>query len=218
VAAGEGLDHEPGATVAAKKKPLARIKRLVSAHATWVLGDADAGWWSRFEQPRLHAWTENAPLRLQAGEQRKADKAPQAICCYGGLRRDTGRVLVRVLDGRPVSQVTPDFLRWVCEPLAAAGKRVLALVWDNASWHKSQQVRRWIKAPNRAVKRAGGVRMLAVRLPIKSPWVHPIAPHWGQAKRAGVEAERTLTPPALITRGCEYFRCDHYEHLKQHVS
>jgi hypothetical protein len=102
--------------------------------------------------------------------------------------------------------------------LAAEGHRVLALVWDNASWQKSQQVRRWIMAHNCEVKRAGGVRLLVWRLPSKSPWLHPIAPHWVHAKRAVVEAERTLTAPELITRVCEYFRCDHYEHFKQHVS
>jgi hypothetical protein len=127
-------------------------------------------------------------------------------------------VLVRFLDGRPVSQVTTEFLTWGCTQLAAEGKRVLALVWDNASWHKSQQVRRWIMAHNRGVKRAGGVRILALRLPIKSPWWNPIEPHWVHAKRAVVEAERPLTAPELITRVCEYFRCDHYEHLTQHVS
>jgi hypothetical protein len=126
-------------------------------------------------------------------------------------------VLVRFLDGRPVSQVTTDFLQWVWAQLAAAGKRVLALVWDNASWHTSQQVHRWITALNREVQRAGGVRILALWLPIKSPWLNPIEPHWVHAKRAVVEAERTLTAPELITRVCEYFRCDHYEHLKQHV-
>jgi hypothetical protein len=155
---------------------------------------------------------------LQEVEKSKADKEPQAVCCYGLLRRDTGRVLLRFLEGRPVSQVTTAFLPWVGEQLEAEGKRVLALVWDHASWQKSQQVRRWIKAHNRAVKREGGVRILALRLPIKSPWLNPIEPHWVHAKRAVVEAERTLTAPELITRVCAYFRCDHYEHLKQHVS
>jgi transposase len=186
-------------------------------HAAWVLGYEDECWWSRFEQPRLHAWTDNEPLQLQELEPQKADQEPKAVCCYGLLRRDTGRVLLRFIDGRPVSQVTTDFLTWVCEQLEEEGKRVLALVWDNASWHKSQQVRRWITAHNREVKRAGGVRILALRLPIKSPWLNPIEPHWVHAKRAVVEAERTLTAPELITRVCEYFRCDRYEHLKQHV-
>ena len=69
---------------------------------------------------------------------------------------------------------------WVCEQLETEGKRVLALVWAKASWHKSQQVCRWITAHNREVKRAGGVRILALRLPIKSPWLRPIYEHLKQ--------------------------------------
>jgi hypothetical protein len=79
---------------------------------------------------------------VQELEKRKADQEPKAVCCYGWLRPDTGRVRVRFLDGRPVSQVTTEFLQWGWAQLAAEGNRVLALVWDHASWHKSQQVRR----------------------------------------------------------------------------
>jgi transposase len=182
------------------------------------LGYEDECWWSRFEEPRLHAWTADEPLKLQEKERSKADTEPKAVCCYGLLRCDTKKVLLRFVDGRPVSQVTTDFLSWVCQQLAREGKRVLALVWDNASWHKSQKVRRWIKAHNREVKREGGVRILALRLPIKSPWLNPIEPRWVHAKRAVIEAERVLTAAELITRICEYFGCRHYKHLTQYVS
>ena len=67
---------------------------------------------------------------------------------------------MRFVEGRPVSAVTCEFLRWVCAQLAAEGKRALLLVWDNASWHVSQLVRSWIKEHHRAAKRAGGVRIL----------------------------------------------------------
>src|SRR5262245_51390039 len=49
-------------------------------------------------------------------------------------------------EGRPVSQVTEDFLAWACRRLAAEGKAALLLVWDNTSWHISRRVRAWIKA------------------------------------------------------------------------
>jgi hypothetical protein len=47
--------------------------------------------------------------------------------------------------------VTCAFLAWTTEHLAADGVRVLALLWDNASWHISREVRSWIKAHNRRV-------------------------------------------------------------------
>ena len=89
--------------------------------------------------------------------------------------------------------MTEDFLAWVCERLAAEGKRALLLVWDNASWHVSQRVRAWIKAHNRRVKREGGVRILVCYLPIKAPWLNPIEPKWVHGKRAIVEPDRKLT-------------------------
>jgi hypothetical protein len=55
-------------------------------------------------------------------------------------------MMLRFVEGRPVSQVTDEFLAWSCERLAAEGKRALLLVWDNASWHVSGRVRAWIRA------------------------------------------------------------------------
>jgi transposase len=92
-----------------------------------------------------------------------------------------------------VSQVTIDFLKWVCGRLAQTGKKGLVLVLDNASWHISQMVRQWIRSHNARVKRDGGVRILKCLLPIKSPWLNPIEPHWVHGKRAIVEPARTLT-------------------------
>ena len=40
--------------------------------------------------------------------------------------------------------------------LEAAGKKVLLLIWDNASWHVSKEVRRWLGRHNREVKKSGG--------------------------------------------------------------
>jgi hypothetical protein len=71
-------------------------------------------------------------------------------------------MLLRFVQGRPVSQVTEDFLAWACARLSAEGKKALLLVWDNASWHVSQRGRTWIKAHNRQAKRDGGVRIVAL--------------------------------------------------------
>jgi transposase len=120
--------------------------------------------------------------------------------------------------GRPVSQVTTAFLAWLCERLAAEQKRVLVLLWDNASWHISQEVHAWVRAHNLKVKRHGGVRLLTWRLPIKSPWLNPIEPHWGHGKRAIVEPACLLTAAKIISCVSEYFGCEHEEHLTQLVA
>jgi hypothetical protein len=49
---------------------------------------------------------------------------------------------LRFVDGRPVSGIASRLLSWCSEELATVGKKVWVLVWDNASWHVSKEVRR----------------------------------------------------------------------------
>ncbi len=94
------------------------------------------------------------------------------------------------------------------------GKKVLLLVWDNASWHISHEVRRWIEQRNKAVKESGrGVRIISCLLPKKSPWLNPIEPKWVHGKRRVAEADGLLTARELADRVCAAFDCPHYEHL-----
>jgi transposase len=118
------------------------------------------------------------------------------------------------VDGRPVSAVTTRFLGWCCAKLAAAGKTALLLVWDNAAWHGSREVRRWAAAHNRAVRAARrGVRVVLCFLPIKSPWLNPIEPKWVHAKRRVVEPDRLLSARELAARACAALRCPYEPHL-----
>lgn len=191
---------------------------MAARHPDWVLGYQDETWWSRLAQPARHAWTGGDPLRLEELAADKADLDPKALACYGLLRADTGQMLLRFVEGRPVSQVTEDFLGWVCRRLAAEGKRVLALVWDNAPWHVSQRVRAWIKAHNRRAKRRGGVRILACYLPVKSPWLNAIEPKWVHGKKNVAEPGRKLTAQETKQRVCTYYGCQHVKPLNQKVA
>jgi transposase len=166
----------------------------------------------------VHAWTADEPLRLLQVEADKADPDPKALACYGLLRDDTGAMLLRFVRGRPVSQVTEDFLAWVCQRLRAEGKRALLLIWDNASWHVSKRVRAWIKAHNRQAKRAGGVRIVACYLPVKSPWLNAIEPKWVHGKKAIAEPGRKLTAQEVKDRVHVYYGCEHTEPIKQKVA
>jgi DDE superfamily endonuclease len=218
LAARQALDHQPRSPIRVKKKHRDRLIRLAAQHPDWVLGFADETWWSRLAQPALSSWTDGAPLRLIEQDCPRGDPDPKALACYGLLRTDTQEVWLRFVDGRPVSHVTTAFLAWVCKRVAAERKRLLVMLWDNASWHISREVRTWIQAHNQQVKRHGGVRLLIWRLPVKSPWLNPIEPHWVHAKRAIVEPAYLLTAADLITRVCEHFGCAHVEHLAQHVA
>ena len=210
------MDHQPGPGVRAKKKARDRLIRLAAAHPDWVLGYQDECWWSRLALPAMHAWVpEGARLRLVERAAPKGDPDPKALSCYGLLRADTGGMLLRFVAGRPVGQVTEDYLGWVCERLQAEGKRALLLVWDNAAWHAGKRVRAWIKGHNRAAKAAGGVRIVACFLPVKSPWLNPIEPKWAHGKKAVVEPERLLSADEVRSRVCDYYGCEHLEPLTQ---
>lgn len=183
-----------------------------------MLGFADEVWWSRLTQPEQYAWAEDKPLRLHALTRPKNDPDPKAIACYGLLRADTQKVVVRFVEGRPVSHVTTAFLAGVCERLALDGKKALLLVWDNASWHRSKAVRGWIRTHNRHAKQTSGVRIVVCPLPIKSPWLNRIEPHWLHAKRAVVDPGRLLSKAELIRRISAYFNCQDIAHLQQVIA
>src|SRR3954452_1505221 len=102
--------------------------------------------------------------------------------------------------------------------MAADGVRVLVLVWDNAPWHVSREVRAWIGTHDRRVKAAGsGCRLLACRLPSKSPWLTRTEPGWAHGKRAVVEPARKLGSLELQQRLCDHYRCAHLPPLAQQL-
>jgi hypothetical protein len=182
-----------------------------------VLGFQDECWWSRSSEPLLHAWCADGEA-VRLGEKAAAvpKGEPKALACYGLLRADTGAMLLRFAAGRPVSELTEAYLEWVCQALAATGKRALLLVWDNAPWHTSGRVRAWIRAHNRRVKRdRQGVRLVVCWLPTKSPWLNNIEPKWVHGKRAVAEPAQVLAADALIDRVFAYYGCVRTPHLSK---
>jgi transposase len=201
-----------------KKKRRDALIRLVLAHPTWALAFQDEVWWSRLAQPDQHRWVdEKVVTRLQEKERSGEDTDPKALACYGLLLRrqeQTDQMLLRFVDGRPVSSVTLDFLTACCEHLAAQDITALVLIWDNASWHKSQMVRIWLRRHNQTVKQTGeGVRIVPCLLPSKSPWLNPIEPKWVHGKRKVSEADRVLSADELEARVCAYYGCSREPHL-----
>lgn len=167
----------------------------------------------------MHAWSEgDRPLRLR--EKRVAPGAPKALACYGLWLPLAKQMLLRFVEGRPLSSATTEFLEWVSSALQRMGKQALFLVWDNASWHESAAVRTWLREHNRQVK-AGektGVRLVLCALPKKSPWLNPIEPKWLHGKRAVAEPGATLDEIELMARVHAYFDCPAHPLLSTAVS
>ena len=193
-----------------------------SQQADWAIGFLDEVWWSRFALPRMHAWQdEEQPVRLVEQSFQKDDPDPKALACYGVLWQEgkpddpqRDQMWLRFVTGRPVSNITTQFLEWCCQRLATAGKRSWLLIWDNASWHISKLVRTWIREHNQQVKQTGkGVRILPFQLPTQSPWLNPIEPKWIHGKRAIVETKGLLSAKQLAERVCSHFGCSYEPHL-----
>jgi transposase len=169
------------------------------------LFEQDECWFSRFAQPNAYAWAvKGQPLRL-------VQRAPvphatqKALACYGAVRHDTDQVYLEVCEGQPKSEPTWAFLQGLLAIARQEGKQVVVIIWDHASWHKSERLRRWIRTYNRHAKCKGDVRLLTFLLPIKSPWLNPIEPRWVHAKRKVCEPDGDLTPEELIRRLWAHF-------------
>jgi DDE superfamily endonuclease len=212
------MDHQRGPRVCPQKGARDRLIRWAASKPEWVVAFADECWWSRVTEPNMHSWTPaERPLRLIEKADPLPKGEPKAISCYGLLRHDTGGMLLRFVEGRPVSELTEQFLLWACGELAAEGKRALLLVWDNAGWHISARVRAWIREHNRAAKRKGGVRIVVCLLPTKSPWLNNIEPKWIWGKRAVAEPDRVLDPAEIVARACAYYNVPLLPHLSTQV-
>jgi transposase len=185
---------------------------------TWAVGFLDECWWSRVALPTLSSFSaEGKPLRLIQRSVAKDDPEPKAISCYGLYLPEIGeQTWLRFVDGRPISSITTQFLEWSLEKLEEIGKKVLLLIWDNASWHVSREVRHWLGRHNRRVKEGGseaGVRIVSCLLPKQSPWLNAIEPKWVHGKRKVVEPDGLLGAYELADRVCRVFGSPHYEHL-----
>jgi transposase len=188
---------------------------VAGADARWAVGFLDECWWSRVALPTLNAWAEEGkPPRLIQRSVAKDDPEPKAISCYGLYLPQSADTWIRFVEGSLISSITTRFLRWSLEELEKIGKKVLLLIWDNASWHVSREVRRWLGSHNRRVKESGeGVRIVSCLLPKQSPWLNAIEPKWVHAKRKVVEPYGLLGAYELAERMCRVFGCPHHEHL-----
>jgi hypothetical protein len=155
------VDYQPRPGICPKKGARDRLIRLAATHLEWALGFEDETWFSQLARPSLHSWADADRLwRLVEQSVPKDDPDPKALACYGLLLRWQPsqeplkeEVWLRFVEGRPSSGVTIGFLAWACGKLEELDKKALLLVWDNASWHISQEVKGWIKEHNRQVKR-----------------------------------------------------------------
>ncbi len=132
----------------------------------------------------------------------------KTLSCFGAVRQDTEQVYLYFSHGQPNSEHMWVFIVALLDIARQAGKKVVVLIWDNASWHKSHRIEQWIRDYNRRAKAEGDVRLLTHLLPTKSPWLNPIEPRWIHAKRATCEPDGDLPPTELRRRICKHFNTE----------
>jgi hypothetical protein len=181
---------------------------LAATHPTWALAWGEEVWWSRLAHPALQT---GRPAPRPA-------RAPTALAGSGVVVRHVPtqpeQRLLRLVARRPIRRETTAFVAWCSARLAAQGLTAVLLSWDNASWPIRHEVRTWLRQHKHTVKQTGqGVRILACRLPSKSPWLHPIEPKWVHGKRAIVEPDRLLSAQKVMDRVYAYDGCAAEAHL-----
>src|SRR5512143_433084 len=113
-----------------EKKRRDRLIRGAESQPAMALGFQDEVWWSRQQQPSMHAWTDADPLRLVAQSVPAPDPTGKAIAGYGCYLPAGNDRRLRFVAGRPVSTVTCVFLGWLLAHLANQGNRALVMIWD----------------------------------------------------------------------------------------
>lgn len=184
------------------------MKEQAAKRDDWWLLDQDECWFSRFAQPNLHAWTEKGdPLRL-VGRTPAPNEREKALACFGAVRQGTKETCLYFSQGQPNSEHTWLFIMGLLAIARKEKVRVLVMIWDHATWHKSKRLRQWIRAYNIAAKEKEEPRLLTFLLPKKSPWLNPIEPRWVHAKRKTCEPSGDLTAKELKRRLAAHFEAE----------
>lgn len=105
-------------------------------------------------------------------------------------------MLLRVVDGRPLSTVIIAFLTACCDDLARPAVPALVLIGDNTSWRFAPGcavTTRWPGQPARACASTA-------RCPSRVPGFNPIEATWVHSKRNASEADRLLSADELEAR------------------
>lgn len=172
------------------------------------------------------SWFSGTPKAVggygQAGHSRdRATEKPAHKCkgawvLYAAYEALTGQVHRHYAPRCNQTQVRAQ-LEQLLAQYQATGKRVLVVIWDNASWHKGKALRHWYDRYNQQAKRAGKIRLLLVHLPSRSPWLNPIEPVFGQAKRR-IVGRRMVPQPARLKRKTESYFKRREQHLHRQAA
>jgi len=100
--------------------------------------EQDECWFSRFAQPSMYTWAEKVEELRLVERQPKPDEPQKALACFGSVRQDIGARFLYFCDGQPDSNQTILMLQQLLDVARKEKKRVLAIIWDRASWTRAR--------------------------------------------------------------------------------
>lgn len=154
--------------------------------------------------------------RREVAVQRPTHKLKGAWVLYAALEVVSGKVHQHYAPHCNQTQVRQQ-LEELLQRFQAACRRVLVVLWDNASWHTAQALRQWYHHYNQQAKRAGCIRLLLVPLPGRSPWLKALEAVFGQSKRH-IVGNRKVHPPSRLKQKTERYYLRREKHLQREAT
>jgi hypothetical protein len=119
-------------------------------------------------------------------------RTQKRISFYAGLSYTTGRIIGH-LCSQQNSEETVQFLEEIKRHYPEGN---ILLIWDNASWHKSDTIKQWLQ------ENPGIVTLM--NFPVYSPNLNPIEHVWKEMKRYLSEKYEGAPFTQIIDSACGY--------------
>lgn len=162
------------------------------------------------DEVRVEHEAETRRMWLPIGARTKVyvDRQRAAMSFFGALNLRTGKVDIRRFEGNQNTEQT--ILALDRLQRAYPGKK-LAIVWDNASWHKSKELRKYLGEGNLFEN------ITLIHLPPYAPEHNPIEHVWNNAKEAIANIQREM-PDLTFSAFESHIRGRVFEYDFEHLS
>lgn len=131
----------------------------------------------------------------------KVRKEKQNVSFYGGLSLKTKKVTAHLCDWQN-SEETCLFLEEIKKKYE--GKGTVLLIWDNASWHKSEKIRGWLK------DNPGVIELF--NFPPYAPELNPQEHVWKALRDELSDVVGVYTFEEVIDRACLFLRINTFDY------
>lgn len=161
------------------------------------------------DEVRAEHEAETRRMWLPVGVRTKicVDRDRESMSFFGGLNLRTGKVDLTRIEGRQNTEQTIFALDRLQR--AYPGKKI-AVVWDNASWHRSKELKKWFATGGQFED------ITLIQLPPYAPEHNPIEHVWNHAKGSIANLQRD-TPDHTFSAFEDYIQGRTFEYNFEHL-